>query len=288
MARKTKTKHYPVVRRGKLFRQSPDPIGPNIEIDIAKNLSKVNRRLYRQGRIYDCKVELDANIENAGQIHVYALADNWMNSRAFKMAYAMYLENTEAERARLKEANLARWEDFRVRSGADITVVDPVQYDEAFTPVVLTQGEFAISIVVDAAGTQKSFTWGGPTASRYSILEEYDLAGDTQASPPTSTGDAPYSDLMADDHAALGGLLQTSGNFPPYDNTGVIAGSPWVRVATLSTGTSQKLSTGFFKAPCGLVILDTSGAVTNVNVNGLTWEVKGGDYKGVSASSMLE
>jgi len=142
MARKG-TKHYPVVRKGKLFRQSPDPIGPNIEIDVAQLLSKTNRRLYRQARTYEFKVDLEANIEGSGQVHVYALADNWMNSKALQMAYAMYLENSASERSRLDKGQKARWEDFRVRSGADVTVVDPVQYDASFNTVPLTAGEFA-------------------------------------------------------------------------------------------------------------------------------------------------
>jgi len=287
MARGKRTKHYPVVRKGQLYRPSPDPIGPNMEIDLAKNLSKVNRRLYRQARTYECKLDLTAN-STVGEVYVYALADNWMNSRALKMAYAMYLENSKDERARLKDAQLARWEDFRVRSGADITVADPIQYNEGFFAVPMTLGEFALTIVVDAAGTQKSFSWGAGGATRYSILEEYDLAGNSEVSPTTPTGDVPYDNLMADDSGTLGALLQNSGNRPPYDADGVLANSPWVRVATLATGQSQKLSTGFFKAPCGLVILDAAGVPGGVVPDGISWEVKAGEYKGVHAPSMLE
>lgn len=284
MARK-KTKHYPVVRKGQLFRQSPDPIGPNCEVDFAKNLSKVNRRLYRQARTYEVKLDIPANSTDA-QIHVYALADNWMNYRALKMAYEMYLENSKDERARLKESNLARWEDFRVLSGADITVADPIQYTSGFVANQYILGEFATTFVVDAAGNSKAFSWGGPSASKYSILGEYDLSGDTQIAPESETFDVPYSDLMADDSATMGALLQASGNAPPYDADGVGADSPWVKVATLATGSSQKLSTGFFKAPCGLVILNTQ---TGINVPAdVGWEVKAGDYKGVDAPSMLE
>jgi len=290
MARKGQ-KHYPVVRKGKIFRPTPDPIGPNVEINIEQLLSKVNRRLYRQARTYEVKIDLEANVSGSGQVHVYALADNWMNSQAMKMAYAMYLENSESERARLDEQQIARWEDFRVMSGSNITQVDPLQYDAGFNGVPLTAGEFALTQVVDAAGVTKEFTWGPASGSRYSLLEEYDKAGDAQPAPSFKTNDAPYSDLMADDSQAMALDLQNRGDLPPYDATGVLAGSPWVRVATLSTGSSQKLSTGFFKAPCGIVILDaqsTGGAGANVNTEALAWEVKGGEYKGVSAPSMLE
>lgn len=286
MARKGQ-KHYPVVRKGKMFRPSPDSIGPNIEVNIEQLLSKVNRRLYRQARTYEAKIDLEANLEGSGQIHVYALADNWMNSQAMKMAYAMYLENSESERSRLGEQQIARWEDFRVMSGSDITQVDPLQYDAGFNAIPLTAGEFALTQVVDAAGVTKEFTWGNASGSRYSLLEEYDKAGDAQPAPSFKTNDVPYSDLMADDSAAMALDLQNRGDLPPYDATGVLEGSPWVRVATLSTGSSQKLSTGFFKAPCGIVIINASGAV-NVADGRLSWEVKAGDYKGVSAPSMLE
>lgn len=286
MARKGQ-KHYPVVRKGKMFRPTPDPIGPNIEVNIDQLLSKCNRRLYRQARTYEAKIDLEANLEGSGQIHVYALADNWMNSKSLQMAYAMYLENSADERSRLDKGQQARWEDFRVLSGANVTVVDPLQYDASFNAVPLTIGEFALTFVVDSAGVSKAFSWGPPTASRYSILEEYDKSGNTQSAPSTSTGDVPYDSLMADDSTAMGAFLQTQGNVPPYDPDGVGADSPWVRVATLSTGSSQKLSTGFFKAPCGMVIINASGAV-NVADGRLSWEVKAGDYKGVSAPSMLE
>jgi len=291
MARKDKT-NYPVVRTGRLFRPSPDPIGPNVECNFDKILSKVNRRLYRHGRTYTVKLDLDANTENAGQIEVFALADNWMNSQAFKMAYEMYIENSADERSRLKKGNIARWEDFRTRSGAGITQLDPLQFDQSFNAIALTAGEFNLTTVQDAAGVTRGFTWNDAASSAlYNILGEYDKAGNAQVSPESATGDMPYDDLMSDDSAVMASKLQTNGDFPPYDQDGVLADSPWVKVGVLSAGgaaaTGQRLSTGFFEAPCGFVIMKTSvpGGVVQGN---LQWTVKSGDYKGVHAPSMLE
>jgi hypothetical protein len=100
----------------------------------------------------------------------------------------------------------------------------------------------------------------------------------------------PYDDLMSDDSAAMASDLQTKGNLPPYDATGVNAGEPWVRVGTLSAGASSKLSTGFFNAPCGFVIITQGGGFENAIVQEefLSWTVKSGDYKGVHAPSLLE
>ena len=281
--------HYPVVRTGRLFRQSPDPIGPKIQVSIDQLLSKTNRRLYRQSRYFSMKLDLDPMATRP--IDVFALSDSWMVERALKMGYDMYLENSEDERDRLKGNAIARWSDFRVLSGANITIANPLQYSEALVQSELTAGEFDNTIVVDAAGTPKNFSWGPANSSRYSLLEEYDKAGNAQNAPDTSTGDMPYDDLMADDDAAMATSLQTRGNVPPYDSTGVNGGQAWVKVATLQADAqAQKLSTGFFTAPCGIVLLQDAAdpLVQPVTVEDLTWSAKAGDYKGVHAPSMLE
>ena len=285
-------KTYPVVRTVGL----ETPVGPfpqpQVEVNVEQLLSKANRRLYRHGREYEVKIDLEP--QSAQIISVYALSDSWMNERAFKMAYQMYLENSEDERDRIKEANMARWEDFRTQSGftGQFGVANPVMYSgpDFASRVQLTAGEFATTFVVDSSGVSKAFTWGAASASRYSILAEYDKAGNAQSSPSTSTGDMPYDDLMADDSATLGNLLQTSGNLPPYDAAGVNAGNPWVKVAELSAATTaQKLSTGFFKAPCGYVLIAAGANGDDIPVmRNIQLTAKAGAYKGVHAPSMLE
>ena len=283
MARKNN--HFPIVRSGRM--DQTGPLLAEVEVNIEQFLSKTNRRLYRQGRVYDVKLDIDADASIT--YDVFALSDSWMNQRAFKMAYDMYLENSEDERDRLKGQNIARWEDFRVVSGTDHAQMNPVQYSTLMAPVQLTAGEFALTLVGDAAGIFKNFSWGPATGSRYGMLEEYDKAGDAQSSPATSTGDMPYDNLMADDNATVAAALQTRGNEPPYDKTGVNQANQWVKVATLSAGASQKLSTGFFKAPCGIVIIsDPAGASLGSAIGKVQWSVKSGDYKGVHAPSLLE
>jgi len=287
MAKNRKDEHYPVVRHGRLDYTGP-AVTPQVELRFYELLSKTNRRLMRQSRCYEVKLDIDAN--STQTYNVYALSDSWMNERALKMAYAMYLENSEDERDRLKGKNVARWEDFRTMSGTMFQNVNPAMYGlPTLTPVQLAAGEFGNSRVVDAAGVQKSFSWGVTTASRYSLLEEYDKAGNAQPSPSTSTNDVPYDDLMADDNATMAADLQNNGNLPPYDATGVNAGSTWVKIATLSAGAAQRLSTGFFKAPCGFVIV-TAGTNQDelVDVSKFEWTAKAGDYKGVHAPSLLE
>lgn len=258
---------------------------PQIEINIEQFLAKCNRRLYRQSRYYETKLDLDPDATQ--NINVFVLSDSWMNERALRMAYDMYLENSAAARDRLKENSVARWEDFRVISGTNLQQINPVQFNDALAPTELVNGEFSITEVEDATGTARTFSWGGGTATKYSILEEYDKSGNAQDAPNTSTGDMPYDNLMADDSAAMAADLQTRGNKPPYDQNGVNSDRKWVKVATLGTGATQRLSTGFFTAPCGIVLIAEPGGAV-VEFGKLSWSVKSGDYKGVHAPSMLE
>ena len=280
----TMKKRYPVVKSGQIDVTGPVTSTTAI-LRISDYLSKVNRRLYRQGRAYECKIEIDVDTPTTHE--VFVLNDSWMVQNALKTGYEMYLDNTDDERERIKGNAMARWNDFRVKPGVSGQEWNPAMFTPALASTQLTVGEFLNTRVEDASGTLRNFTWSAsPSASEYSLLNEYNLAGDTGADPSAVTGDMPYADLEADDSQQLAADLQTFGNLPPYDGVGSNQNSPWVKVATLGiNGGAQKLSTGFFTAPCGFVI------VTNVNLADgafLNWCVKHGDYKGVHAPSMLE
>lgn len=281
-------KHYPVVLQSKVGYTAP-PAGTTYLIQADRILSKLNRRLYRMGRYYECKIELD--VSSNANIEVFALRDDWAVQKAFQMAYQAFKKNTSDERSRLAAGQTGRWEDFRVEPGTAGTVTDlvPVLSSLSGADVQLTTGEYQLSQVVDSAGTAKFFTWGPTSSSRYGLLEEYDKYGNAQVSPDSRTADAPYLELNSEVNEQTHDHLQTSGDNPPYDTTGVNAGSPFVKVAELGSGAAgtgaQKLSTGFFTAPSGLILITgmASGDVGDVLV-----EMKRGDYKGVHAPSMLE
>lgn len=277
-------KQYPVVRHGRL--DTAVSTSGEVVVPIDQFMSKTNRRLYRQARTYRVKINLDTG--SSQRFQVYALANNWMNHQALKMAYAMYLKNSADERERLGSSTVARWEDFRVDHGSSAPVANPVQFDVNFNPFQLTAGDFATTVVVDANNTAKNFSWGAPTPSKYSLLQEYDKAGNASTSPTTSTGDMPYDNLMSDDDAAMADALQTRGELPPYDANGVLASSPWVLIGEIGASSQvQQLSTGFFDAPCGLVLLYPVPGTAD-SLASVSWEVQAGDYKGVKAPSMLE
>lgn len=284
-----KTKHYPVVRSSQILG------GPaaNTLVDVARNLSVLNRRLMRMGRYYECKVDIDVDYVGSN-VEVYVLRDDWAVQKGFQMAYQQYLEVTADERKRMSPDQVARWEDFRVEHGLTIpiNVGVPTLLSPSGGNTTLSGGEFVDSTTIDATGNRRTFTWGTPGALQWGILQEYDKYANAPTSPTDTIGGPgqrmPYSGLNEDVDDIQSFDMQTNGDNPPYDRDGVNASSPWVRVATIGINGlgGQKLSTGFFCAPCGLILLrgySDEGGEFALNVT-----AKSGDYKGVHAPSMLE
>lgn len=283
---KAKAKHYPVVR-GSFLGSTTENAQIRI-LDIARALSVLNRRLYRYARVYPVSIQVTPTTTDL--VEVYALRDDWAVHQGLKMAYHQYLKNTEDERKNLG-TDTARWEDFRCDdgvAGATNTMLPKLQDSSFITGSILTAGEFALSNVVDQANNRRTFTWGTPGAAEYGILQEYNKTGNAQNDPSIVVNDAPYVDIESDVNELTHDDLQTDGNAPPYDANGSNEGTPWVKVATLGAGSAgqQRLSTGFFNAPCGLVVL--VGNSPTWNSDNVIFEVKKGDYKGVGGMSLLE
>lgn len=281
---KKKSRHYPVVRMASL-----SPVGAVSSTKILRvdrELSKLNRRLYRSGRYYQVKIDID-HAESGQNFVVLALRDDWAVQKAFQMAYQAYLDNTMEEREAMSANSVARWEDFRTNPGlgSPQELVSSL-WDETISPVALTSGFFPLSQVVDDADAQRTFTWNpSPGATEFSILNEYDKVGNAQADPANTVSSVPYSDLTDEMNDLTTTHISAGASLPPYDQNGVNNASPWVKIAELgATGGAQRLSTGFFTAPCGFVVIYSVGG----NAANAMFEVKAGDYKGVHAPSMVE
>ena len=281
-----KSGFYPVVRGSELGSTSETNIVRLV--DTARNLSLLNRRLYRYTRCYSAKISQDAMSTQTAE--VYALRNDWAVHKGLQMAYKMYLQNTEDERNAMATGQVARWEDFRVDSGIpSFEALLPVLHSNAVGSFLLNQGEFNLSNVVDSSNVRRTFSWtNAPLPTEYSILNEYDKAGNAQLSPSSVPTDMPYANIETQVNDATADDLKEDGNSPPYDSLGVNADTPWVRIATLGSGVGgvQQLSTGYFDAPCGIIMV--VGNTATFNSNSLRLEVKSGEYKGVHAPSMLE
>lgn len=291
--RKLQADYYPVQRQVNLCSGAQ---GTKFVLDVGRNLSRVNHRLYRQGKTYQVKIDLDnrVNVDTGpAQIHVYALADTWYVQKAWQLARATYLKATADERESMQPQQIARWEDFRVAAGITGGIdVHSYRYNRGDLVGGLDQdGEAVLSQVTKADGSARTFGWNA-AGSTFNLLDQYSKAGDTDGSPSTIDLDKPYDGVDANVSEQQMDDLADRGNLPPYNAT-TFTGSPWVKIATLdNSGQTNpgggsghaRMSTGFFNAPCGLVVLQTNIATTLAGNVSMT--VKQGQYKGVAAMNM--
>lgn len=276
-------KQYPVLRTVELETQSASAQG---QIRIDRVLSRANRRLYREGRNYTVKLELDpSSVVPGNYVNVFVLKDTWFVHKAWQMAFQEYLNATAKERERAGQTRLARWNDFRVKTGVTAVGLVGKQVTSAIASLDQVGGEYELSTLTDSSGVDREFTWSGsPTVSEFGILVEYGKQGGPNTHPTSPGTDQPYSEMDGESSNTEYDDVTDHGNLPPYE-TNVESGSPFTQVATLSVDPgAQKMSTGFFNAPCGIVI------VTGLNasaVQRLFMTCKPGDYKGVHAPRMF-
>ena len=287
MARSRKMKRYPVQRMFSVGQASP--AAANAVADVSRMLSEINHRLYRQSRYYEASVTIDADAGPEGTtVDVYALTDTWWTQKSLQLAKTAW-DMSNSEEMKMLNGRVARWNDFRVNHGLSLPggtgTLDAIQFGSTLSSARFIAGEFDFAEVVDQAGVTRTFTWANtPAASEFSIMDEYDASGNTDVDP-TTPAIGPYTGLLPNLEAGAADALQDNGNNPPYNATGY-GNAIWVKVGTLHLGSGrQRLSTGFFTAPCGYIALAGIGTVPNAEVS---IEVKGGDYKGVKAPSMLE
>lgn len=257
-------------------------------VRIDRSLSRRNHRLYREGRTYTAKIDLNPEDAIDGNfVEVYTIKDTWFTQKAWQLAFQEYLTATMKERRKASKSHLARWNDFRVNDGTGLAELLPRHFTRVGGVGNESAGEFVLSKVEDSAGAVRTWTWSdAPSAGEFAIMTEYDKAGNTNSQPTSPNVDQPYSEMDSDVSNNEWDDVTDSGNLPPYNQNGLDPTNPWNKVATLSCAPGrQKLSTGFFDAPCGIVML------RGLNSSGqqeVVLTVKNGDYKGVHAVRMYD
>jgi len=285
---KKASKHYPVQNKLTMGVALPSNPDTSLLIRTDKLLSNVNHRLYRQSRVYNVKVDIETDLADGATVDVYALADTWYNMKSYQLAKRMFDENSAEESAQLGSSK-ARWNDFRVDTDQGDQDLQAVQYLGAVGSR-FTSGEYEMSEVANTLGTSQTFSWDSALAGTWNIIDEYDATGNTDSSPSNILSSVAYDGLTDELDDNQMEHLSDDGNTPPYSGT-TFANQCWTKVGTLfirASGTN-KLTTGYFNAPCGLIVLRTSGGLeANTISEKVHLTVKAGDYKGVHAPNMLE
>ena len=288
-ARKSKGKRYACQKHIEIF---VDTDGKQF-VDVARCLSEVNHRLYRQSRVYRCKVNHMGDPTDRGKLDVFVLRDTWMLQKAYQMAKDAYDKNMSEEMADVGKTNLARWQDFRIMldpGASGYTETLPIiRANQNLGSTTLSNGEFNHSLVYKEDGTAMGFGLYA-ASSRWSIVEEYDKTADVDSTPSNTVSGAdinPYGALDDDNQQNARNDLQTRGNAPPYDPNSLDGQKLFRKVGSIGSNTgAQRLSTGFFDAPLGLIVIQPSGITANQDFYEI--EVQSGDYKGVHGAEYID
>jgi len=296
-----KDQNYYPVQTELLFLQAS---GTGSQIcEVNKGLSGLNRRLYRQNRVYRVKVDMIQPITSSTAVDVYRLRNTFMLQRGYELAMREWNESYENADEVVKDANVGRWRDFRIDTTAFLgdTKLNPVTL-LAQGPKVLAQtaviDEWTSSLSYTTAGATRDFGLLSDT-NTFGIIHEFDKQGKVQSQPTTATTEAAYEDLKSDLSDAEVVNLQADGNEPPYDADSSTPQSVLEYVGTIYVDSNGqgKLSTGYFDAPLGAVYLFGSGqqvpsvylsSDTSARANMFKLSVQKGDYKGVAAHEFVD
>lgn len=277
-------------------------------LDIARDLSALNRRLYRQGRDYHVKRisvvssnTLGAPGGSAGRVTVAVLPDSWMVRNAWRRGFEAWNRMNKEATASGGLSIKPTFHDFKVR-GMGAYAPTPtylVPKDNGGNNVSL--GEWTYSALVSPDGTTSSDSMlmhmlgdhSGSAGSRTTIglVKSY---AETRATVDTNdpnlviNEDDPILNLFDHGtvHDEIVANLETIGEDPPYDvNTypGETGNMPQPLVVQQTTlGADGRSTVGGFNAICGLVEIEATSPVAN-DVYSVLVELAPGNYRGVAA-----
>lgn len=267
------------------------PVQTDSFVSISDTMSKINHRLYRMTRKYFCDVKLH-NPQITTGADVYVLNNTWMLEKAVAYARTAY-EKAVKEEKKLLGKQLARWHDFRLNlnpsdgaGGVSFNQLNPFFYNmDNGAPTALTSGDFQLSVARDE-DTNSSYAFGlWESGAQFNILKEYEKSGSTEDSPDDIETSAPYDAIDDEAQTTTFVELQQQGNEPPYNKDSMNDLQLFRHVGTLfakADGT-QKLSTGQFCAPLGLVVIRPHA---DVDAPMVCLHMKKGKYKGLASEAM--
>jgi len=274
-------------------------------IDIAKDLSAVNRRLMRSGRTYHIKrvTIVSKNTQNFGnRISFSTIPDSWAAHGAWKRGMKTWrMMNADATNTLTNDIS-ATWSDFKVYMSNDhrasANVLTPkdnggnnvVAGEWTYTILVSPDGTtgddpFSIHMLGDHAGT-------GPGAwTSVGLIKSF---GETRA---TVDSDQPNVPGVASEDPLLNVFdygttidevidrLESENDNPPYSASqyaGGDANMPKPLVVQDTTLVDGRASVGGFGAMCGLIEVESVATEAN-DIYSILVELAPGNYRGVKA-----
>lgn len=280
-------------------------------IDLARDLSAINRRLYRQGRSYHVKrVSIvssntlpipDDPGRFAGRVTLATVPTSWMAANAWKRGFDAW---RKMQSMALKSTGIdvtPTWNDFKVYMSWDmVSGSKPTPLDNGGN--ALSLGEWSYSTFESPDGTTGADSYAchmlgahnGSTGNfgGIGLIQSY---GDARA---TVNNDSPTVQSDADDDPLVnlfdGGTqideiisdMRNKNEDAPYDlvnYAGDGGNHPKPLVVQQTTlGADGRGSVGGFTAMCGLIEIETISPIAS-DVYSVLVELAPGNYRGIGA-----
>ncbi len=291
-------------------------------IDTAKELSKVNRRLYEQGRMYAYQGLTFIWRQNPGstlaslELSVRTAGNTWIVHNAFVKGKALWNEMQDLvldDNPSIK----GKWHDYKIQLAGSQSAARTLNVKDGSGNDVLG-GEWKVSTYVMpqhevdtvtgqplAAVELTPLLIGDDTASKRSLVKAYqDSRATVQPLDPNVPAgmSTSFFNLLTDSGSQepeLADVIEDENDAPPYNTDEYPGGAANATVPmTVQYGaiSAQEVDgrVGPFVAPCGLIEIDIKGYQSNGNpvaiedmpAIDLLLHVAPGTYKGVAAIPM--
>jgi hypothetical protein len=318
-ARKRSAKEIPAVRHLRYNLTNSSSVGTETShyLDIGRDLSALNRRLMRQGRVYHIKrVTIvssnsgqsqgpspgSAFATHAGRVSFSVIPTSWMTIGAWKRGFATWNKMNKQSVLSDQPSLKPRYHDFKLRGIGSYapTPTYAVPVDNGGGAVSL--GEWTYTKLVSPDGTTSSDDFDlhmlgghiGNAGSRtgVALLKSFaETRATVQDNDPNRSMvdiDDPLLNLFDDGTVVdeVTNLLLYHNEDTPYDNdlyTGETGNMPQPLVVQDTTlGVDGKATVGGFAAMCGLVEVEIKSPIAS-DVYSVLVELAPGKYRGIKA-----
>lgn len=272
-------------------------------IDLARDLSRLNRRLYRQGRDYHVKkiTVISSNTPNGGnRISFSTMPDSWVTQRAWQRGFQTFQKMNRKATAAVGNDITGKFADFKVyltndhRTG---TVLEPKdnggndansgewEYTQLVSPDGTTGADtFYLHMLGDHVGSAGSWTAVGLVKS---YGESRTTVDTDQPNVNSDVSEDPLVNLFDDGTVTdeVINLLEGDNDSAPYQTVnypGDNGNMPKPLVVQDTTIVDGRATVGGFVARCGLLEIEAKSPVDS-DVYSVLVELAPGKYRGVAA-----
>lgn len=277
-------------------------------IDIFRDLSALNRKLIRQGRIaYVTDIQYtvwSGNTLNGGNAQVMALPNDWVTNNAWKKAQAHWLAQQRNTRALIGQSAKPAWEDFKVffdaahRAGTTLPVPSLSYGEWDYSKLIWEADDNSIDeVFLHMHGNNVSTTDFGLVLA---YQQSRATVQPTDPELPAEYGTGMYA-LLADDEnpssSEIADNMEDENDEPPYDvddyvgndsnvsighNVDLLAAPVAGRSGTITSSSVMCVPLGLLKITH--VGIDASdGSATTAPAAYLRFRIAYGNYKGLAA-----